>query len=157
MLGGLLLPPYLTSYSGGGGHVSEASSTSYDNSGPERRSAAADELDKLRTAKFQALYGGDVPGSVAAGQRIRSLMGYLNSGEDLGPRVSSRSTSTSRDHRAPQLEGTHDPPAPREPSAGHQWAPTLPHDPGWEKKKLKAKGPPKADFPAVPFDELGPA
>lgn len=146
MLGGLLLPPYLTSYAGGGGHVSEASSTSYDNSGPERRSAAADELDKLRTAKFQALYGGDVPGSVAAGQRIRSLMGYLNSGEDSSPRVANRSSSFSVDSRAPQLEGRHEPP--EAPANPWQHAPPA-AIPKWNKKKPA----PKSEPPAGTFDD----
>lgn len=146
MLGGLRLPPFLTSYSGGGGQVSESSSTSYDNSGPERRSAAADELDKLKTAKFQALYGGDVPGSVAAGQRIRSLLGYLGSGADSQPRVASMSSSFSADSRSPQLEGRHEPP--EAPANPWQHAPP-PVPPQWDKKKR----PPKPQPPAGTFDD----
>ena len=119
MLGGLLLPPYLTRYSGGGGSQSSSDSTSYDYSGLAEHLKAQDEVDQLRDAKYQALYGGDVAGSVAAGNRIRSLLGVINSNApgateqnphsvvDPLVKVSATSSHTASDTHSPALEGTH--------------------------------------------------
>jgi hypothetical protein len=120
MLGGLRLPQNLTTFSGGGGSSSTSDSTSYDYSGLQRHLEAQDEVDKLRTGKYQALYGGDVAGSVAAGSRIRSLLDVINANApgateqspytivDPLAKVSSSSSQRSSDGRGPQLEGYHD-------------------------------------------------
>ena len=53
------------------------SSVRYDYSGLDLHLKQQDELAKLRNAKYQQLYGGDVPGSVSAEQRIRDLLAQL--------------------------------------------------------------------------------
>lgn len=120
MLGGLRLPQNLTTFTGGGGSSSGSESVSYDYSGMQRHLEAQDEVDKLREAKYQALYGGDVAGSVAAGGRIRSLLDVINANApgateqnpytvvDPLAKVSSTSSQKSSDSRAPHLEGYHD-------------------------------------------------
>jgi hypothetical protein len=120
MLGGLRIPQNLTTLTGGGGSSSSSESTSYDYSGLQRHLEAQDEVDKLRQAKYQALYGGDVAGSVAAGGRIRSLLGVINANApgatekspytivDPLAKVSSTSSQNSMDSRGPHVEGYHD-------------------------------------------------
>ena len=53
------------------------SSVRYDYSGLDLHLKQQDELAKLRNAKYQQLYSGDVPGSVSAEQRIRDLLAQL--------------------------------------------------------------------------------
>lgn len=53
------------------------SSVRYDYSGLDLHLKQQDELAKLRNAKYQQLYSGDVPGSVSAEQRIRDLLTQL--------------------------------------------------------------------------------
>jgi hypothetical protein len=49
-------------------------SESYDYSGLDEQLKRQDEIGKLHNAKYGQLYEGDIPGSVAAGQRIRGLL-----------------------------------------------------------------------------------
>jgi len=53
------------------------SAVRYDYSGLDLHLKQQDELAKLKNAKYQQLYSGDVPGSVSAGQRIRDLLAQL--------------------------------------------------------------------------------
>lgn len=78
MLGGLLAPPYVNRFSGGSSGQEASSSASFDYSGLENHLKAQDAVDALRGQKFQALYDGDIAGSVTAGDRIRSLLGTIN-------------------------------------------------------------------------------
>jgi hypothetical protein len=56
---------------------SSDSSVHFDYSGLDQHLKQQDELAKLRNAKYQQLYAGDVAGSVAAAQRIRDLLAQL--------------------------------------------------------------------------------
>jgi hypothetical protein len=78
MLGGLIQPRYITSYSGGSGSREASASASYDYSGLEDHLKSQDMVDDLRAQKYASLYGGDVAGSVATGDKIRSLLGKIN-------------------------------------------------------------------------------
>lgn len=63
------------SRSGGGGRTRQSSgSTTYDYSGLEEHLKRQDAISQLGGQKFAALYGGDIAGSVDAGNRIRGLL-----------------------------------------------------------------------------------
>jgi hypothetical protein len=70
-----------------------------------------DEAAQLAGSRYQALYGGDVAGSVGAGQRIRSLLSSL---KDIKPvRISSISSSSNMDGGSQAIQGHHEHPADR--------------------------------------------
>jgi hypothetical protein len=82
-------------------------SESYDYSGLEDHLKRQDAVGAMRDAKFAALYGGDLAGSVSAGNKIRELLSAVrqnapgaterNPNQIAAPlvRVASRSTSSS--------------------------------------------------------------
>jgi hypothetical protein len=116
----MLSPSHLTSYKGPSSSSSVSSSESYDYSGLDDALKKQDELGALRTAKFGALYGGDIPGSVQAAHRIRGLVEalrpYAADVSELHPsqvvaplsRVSSASSSSDHSSHSPQWDGTHE-------------------------------------------------
>ena len=60
-----------------GGHIRAGGSTTYDYSGTEDQVKRQDALAALSDEKFGALYSGDIPKSVQAGNRVRGLVGML--------------------------------------------------------------------------------
>jgi len=100
------LPPYLTRAQSSAPSQSQSESISYDYSGMDEINKRKDEASQLAGSKYQALYGGDVAGSVGAGQRIRSLLSSL---KDIQPvRISSVSSSSNMDGGSQAIEGHHD-------------------------------------------------
>jgi hypothetical protein len=69
----------LTSYRGPSQRLSSSGRVSLDYSGAEDIAAKRDALLGGRDAKFASLYAGDIASSVAAGNRIRDLVGALRS------------------------------------------------------------------------------
>ncbi len=68
------LPPNITSLSGPSSESSGDISENFDYSGLDDHIKRQDEIGALHSAKYGQLYGGDVAGSVQAGQRIRGLL-----------------------------------------------------------------------------------
>lgn len=100
------LPSHITRMSGPSSSSSSNSSISYDYSGLDEINKRKDEANQLGAAKWKALYDGDVGGSVAAGDRIRSLLSSL---KDIKPvRVSSESSSSDSSSGAASFEGEHE-------------------------------------------------
>jgi hypothetical protein len=100
------LPPYLTRAQSSAPSQSQSESISYDYSGQDEINKRKDEASQLAGSKYQALYGGDVAGSVGAGQRIRSLLSSL---KDIQPvRINSISSSSNMDGGSQAIEGHHD-------------------------------------------------
>jgi hypothetical protein len=60
-----------------GGSLRASGSTTYDYSGTEEQVKRQDALAALSDEKFGALYSGDIPKSVQAGNRVRGLVGML--------------------------------------------------------------------------------
>lgn len=121
----MLPSSYVTSYKGPSSSASASRSVSYDYSGLDDALKKQDELGALRTQKFSALYGGDIPGSVQAAQRIRGLLDALrpysadvterNPARISAPlsRVSSESSSSDYSSHAPHFDFAHDDLTPR--------------------------------------------
>lgn len=99
------LPPYLTSIQSSAPSQSQSESINFDYSGMDEIRKRKDEASQLASAKWQSLYGGDVAGSVGAGQRIRSLLSSL---KDIQPvRVASYSSNSSMDGGSQTVSGHH--------------------------------------------------
>lgn len=109
------LPPYLTNVRTSTNAPSSSESISYDYSGADEIQKRQDEARQLAVGRYGQLYGGDVAGSVGAGQRIRDL---LSSIKDIAPvRVSSSSSSRDGGGGSSELSGTHDEPDEQRPAA----------------------------------------
>lgn len=67
----------LTKYSAPSQRGETSRSATYDYSGLDDHIKRQDAVSALKGEKFSALYGGDVAGSVAAGQKIRGLVDHL--------------------------------------------------------------------------------
>lgn len=147
MLDALLPPRYLDRYSGGSMSREGSSSASFDYSGLDEHVKAQHEVDNLRAQKYAALYGGDVAGSVAASDKIRSLLKVINANvpgaTERNPhtvtaplaRTTSTSSSSSVRADAPDYAGHNDEPPTDQEEGG---MPKLPEEPEW-KKKLRWK------------------
>lgn len=145
MLGGLLQPRFLTSYSGGSGGREASLSASYDYSGLENHLKSQDMVDDLRAQKYAALYGGDVAGSVATGDKIRSLLGVINANApgateknphtvvDPLAKVQSYHSSVGSREVQPEFEGFH---ADQDGFGGDDGEP--PAIPGWKQNLIDA-------------------
>jgi hypothetical protein len=102
----MLYPTHITQATGPSSSSSSNSSISYDYSGLDEINKRKDEANQLGAAKWKALYDGDVGGSVAAGDRIRSLLSSL---KDIKPvRVSSESSSSDSSRGATSFVGEHE-------------------------------------------------
>lgn len=113
----LQLPKYLASYNSPNSSSSSSTSESYDYSGLDEHLKRQEMLAGQRDAKFAALYGGDVAGSVAAGSRVRDLLKAIrmhspdaterDPSQMVNPlvRVTSRSTSNSSSSDGPSWAG----------------------------------------------------
>lgn len=99
----MLYPTHITRMSGPSSSQSSSSSVSYDYSGLDEIAKRKDEARQLGAAKWKALYDGDVGGSVAAGDRIRSLLSSLSEIQPV--RVASSSSSGSSDSKSGTIEG----------------------------------------------------
>lgn len=109
------LPTYLTNVRTSTNAPSSSESVSYDYSGADEIAKRKDEARQLAVGRYQQLYGGDVAGSVGAGQRIRDL---LSSIKEIAPvRVSSTSSSSDGGGSSRELSGTHDEPREQQPAA----------------------------------------
>lgn len=99
------LPPYLTRVQSSAPSQDQSESINYDYSGQDEILKRKDEASQLAGSRYQALYAGDVAGSVGAGQRIRSLLASL---KDIKPvRISSYSSSSKMDGGSGAIEGHH--------------------------------------------------
>lgn len=99
------LPTHLTRVQTSTDAPSSSESVSYDYSGLDEIRKRQDEANKLGIARYQQIYGGDVPGSVASGHRIRSLLSSL---QDIEPvRVASVSSSQNMGGGSTEVEGEH--------------------------------------------------
>lgn len=101
------LPPNLTRYSGPSASRSVSSSMSLDYSGADDLAKKQEALPAAQAAKYAALYGGDIPGSVAAQHRIRDLLDAINNPRQPLVRPSSQSQSASEDAAGPAVIGEH--------------------------------------------------
>lgn len=109
------MPPYITGAKATTNAPSSSESISYDYSGLDEIRKRQDEANQLGIGRYQQLYGGDVAGSVGAGQRIRSLLSSL---KDIEPvRVSSVSSSQDMGGGSTEITGEHDEPNTDSPSA----------------------------------------
>ena len=118
----MLQPTHLTRVTGPSSSQSGSSSTSYDYSGLDDLIKRQDAVSGGRDEKFSALYGGDVAGSVTAGNKVRDLVqairAHVPDASERNPmrmsqplsRVSSQSNSTSMDSSAGGYEGQHEQP-----------------------------------------------
>jgi hypothetical protein len=108
------LPPYLTRVQQSTNAPSSSESISYDYSGLDEIRKRQDEANQLGIGRYQQLYGGDVAGSVGAGQRIRSLLSSL---KDIEPvRVASYSSSQDMGGGSTEVSGEHDEPKEEKPA-----------------------------------------
>ena len=103
------LPTYLTSARSTFNAPSASESVTYDYSGQDEIRKRQDEAQQLSMGRYQQLYGGDVAGSVASGQRIRDLLSSIKSIEPV--RIASRSSSSDGGGSSSDISGTHDEPA----------------------------------------------
>lgn len=101
----MLYPQYLTRVSGPASSQSSSLSRTLDYSGLEDQAKRLDMLPQVQSQKFAALYDGDIPGSVAAGHRIRDLLDSINNPRTPLVRVAHESTSSDSDARGPVVEG----------------------------------------------------
>lgn len=67
----------LAKLKGPGSSQSSESRVTYDYSGLEDHIKRQDAVEALRSSKFAALYGGDIPGALEAGNKIRNLVSGL--------------------------------------------------------------------------------
>ena len=104
------LPTYLTSARSTFNAPSASESVTYDYSGQDEILKRQDEARKLELGRYQQLYGGDVAGSVASGQRIRDLLASIKSIEPV--RIASRSSSADGGGSSSAVEGDREDPAP---------------------------------------------
>ena len=68
------LPPNITRVAGPSSSSESDISENFDYSGLDDHIKRQDQIGALHSAKYGQLYGGDVAGSVEAGQRIRGLL-----------------------------------------------------------------------------------
>lgn len=86
---------YPTLHAGGG------SSVHYDYSGGEELRKRQDAVSEMASKRFQALYAGDIPSAIEAGNRIRELR---NSMSGIDPvRVSARSSESRVGYEGPSV------------------------------------------------------
>lgn len=67
----------LKQYGSGGSSQSSEYSATYDYSGLEDQIKRQDAVDALRGSKFAALYSGDIPAAIEAGNKVRNLVAGL--------------------------------------------------------------------------------
>lgn len=96
---------YLTRSAGPTSSQDSRMSRTLDYSGLEDHAKRIDLLPQMQSQKFAALYDGDIPGSVAAGQRIRSLIDSIKNPRQPLVRVAGESASSSAESRGPVMEG----------------------------------------------------
>lgn len=113
------LPPYITKLSAPSSSQSSSSNETYDYQGADDLVKRQDAVAGLRDSKFKALYGGDIPASVEAAGRIRSLLDTIRAHDPLASelkpvryvaplrRVASTSSSASSSGDGARLEGVH--------------------------------------------------
>jgi hypothetical protein len=113
------LPPYITQYSGPSYDQRSSTDESYDYSGEDELVQQQDQVSGLRGAKFGALYGGDIPSSIAASERIRGLLDAIRQHEPTATeiqtmrrakplsRIKSSSVSTSSGGSGARIQGSH--------------------------------------------------
>jgi hypothetical protein len=112
----MLYPTHLTAVTGPTSSSSSRSSTSYDYSGQDEINKRKNEAGQLTAAKKKMLYDGDVGGSMAAIDRIRTLLASL---KDITPvRLASESSESSSSVDGADIQGYHgsslyDPPVTR--------------------------------------------
>lgn len=86
---------YPTLHTGGG------SSVHYDYSGGEELRKRQDAISEMASKRFQALYAGDIPSAIEAGNRIRELR---NSMSGIDPvRVSAQSSESRVGYEGPSV------------------------------------------------------
>jgi hypothetical protein len=113
------LPPYITKLSAPNSSQSSSSNETYDYQGADDLVKRQDAVAGLRDSKFKALYGGDIPSSVEAASRIRSLLDTIRAHDPLATelkpvryitplsRLASTSSSGSSSSDGMRLEGVH--------------------------------------------------
>lgn len=101
------LPPHLTRYSGPSTSTGRSLHLSLDYSGADDVAKKIDQLPQAQAAKFAALYGGDIAGSVAADHRIRDLLDAINNPRTPLTRISSIASASSGDASGPSFTGEH--------------------------------------------------
>lgn len=102
------LPPYVTSVRRTVNAPSASSSTTYNYDGLDEIRKRQNEANQLAVGRYQQLYGGDVAGSVASGQRIRDLLSSISSIEPV--KVASQSSSSDMGGRSIDVTGSHEEP-----------------------------------------------
>lgn len=102
-------PNNLTQVAGPSASQDASQSATYDYSGADDQIKRRDLLPQLVGQRYAALYGGDIPGSVAAGHQIRDLIDSIRNPRQPMVRVSSQSSSGSSSYDSGGYAGSSDP------------------------------------------------
>jgi hypothetical protein len=101
----MIFPSHITSYKAPGSSSSGSESYSLDYSGLDEIRKRQNEASATNAGRYKALYDGNPGDAIAAGQRIRDLLGSLNSIEPV--RMSSYSSNSSSNADGPVIGGEH--------------------------------------------------